>query len=442
MQDLWSALAAGQDWQGELSNVNKNGDLYWVSAVISPVKDEDGQTTHIIAIKEDITEKKNLQNQLRQAQKMEAIGQLAGGVSHDFNNILQTIIGFAGLMQMKLPTEDPLRSPLDNILAATDRASNLTRQLLAFSRKQVLHFQPVNLNETLRKMETFLRRIIGEDVEVEIILKEELLTANADSGQIEQLLMNLATNARDAMPRGGLFSIVAEKIVIDEQYIKAYGYGVPGEFVQMSVSDTGCGMDAGTVERIFEPFFSTKGPDKGSGLGLAIAYGIVKQHKGFINVYTELGKGTTFKVYLPLIAGQASQKTEMPTVQELIGGNETILLAEDETSIRQLNTMILTDFGYTVIEAKDGEEAIQQFNAFRDQVNLLLFDLVMPKKSGMEAYAEICKSGVNKKAIFISGYPTEVVRKNNLFKGDFEIVMKPISPQNLLKKVREVLDRD
>lgn len=441
-QELWTALRAGKDWQGEFCNRKKNGDIYWENAIISPIKTPEGVIRRFIAIKEDITEQKNLQNQLRQAQKMEAIGQLAGGVAHDFNNILQTIIGFSSLMQIKMGPDDPLRASLDQVLVATDRATDLTRRLLAFSRKQVLHRQPVNLADSLRQVGKFLERVIGEDVELKLQIKEEELTAFADGSQIEQLLMNLATNARDAMPGGGLLSILAERAVIDEDYIKAHGYGTPGAFVLITVADTGEGMDAAAVERIFEPFFTTKGPEKGTGLGLSIVYGIVKQHQGFINVYSEPGRGTTFRIYLPMSAESPAARVVPRPGAQMVGGQETILLAEDEATIRALSSQILSESGYTVIVAGDGEEAVRQYEAHRDRIQLLLFDLIMPKMSGKEAYDRICQSGGKVKAIFVSGYPHDVVKKSGLLDRDFELVMKPVSPQNLLRIVRTVLDRD
>jgi len=441
-QKLWSALRAGEDWQGEFCNRRKDGTLYWENAIISPIRDATGRTVRYIAIKEDITEQKNLQNQLRHAQKMEAIGQLAGGVAHDFNNILQTIIGFASIMQIKMDPADPLRGSLDQILAATDRATDLTRRLLAFSRKQVLQLQPVDLVDTLGQLEKFLSRILGEDLELELLVRDEALIVNADRGQVEQVLMNLATNARDAMPGGGLLSIRLERMAIDEEFVRTHGYGTTGAYALVSVSDSGCGMDSATLEHIFEPFFSTKGPEQGTGLGLAIVYGIVKQHQGFINVYSEPGRGTTFRIYLPLGAetNLVMESTLKPS--KPLGGEETILLAEDEETIRELTRSILTEFGYTVLAAADGEEAVRQYEAHRDRIQLLLFDLIMPKMSGKEAYDRICQSGGKVKAVFVSGYPQEVVKKSGLLDHDFELVMKPVSPQNLLRIVRTVLDRD
>ena len=337
----------------------------------------------------DITEQKRLEDQLRQAQKMEAVGQLTGGIAHDFNNILTAIMGYAGLMQMKMKEDDPFRVNIDQILASSERAAHLTQGLLAFSRKQVLNPKPVDINNIINTMVKLLKRVIGEDIELEMDLLQKPLTIMADSVQIEQALMNLAMNARDAMPKGGQLTIETKKIELDEEFIKAHGYGAPGTYALMSISDNGVGMDEKTREKIFEPFFTTKEAGKGTGLGLSMVYGIVKQHNGYINVYSEPGKGTTFRIYLPLIeAGQLSE--EKPEEHRLpVGGNETILLAEDDEAVRRFTVSVLHEFGYKVIEAVDGEEAITKFMENKDGIRLLILDVIMPRKSGKDAYDEI-----------------------------------------------------
>ena len=392
-------------------------------------------------LNQDISAQKNLEEQLRQAQKMEAIGQFAGGIAHDFNNILTAILGFSSLLQMKIPEHDPLRFNVDQVVVAAERAAGLTQSLLAFSRKQVLNLRPVSLNEVIKKVDKFVGRIIGEDIKLQFIFKEEDIVVNADSGQIEQVLLNLATNARDAMPQGGVFSIVTETVQIDQEYIDFYGFGALGYFARIAVSDSGIGMDAEIRKRIFDPFFTTKEVGKGTGLGLSIVYGIVQQHKGFINVYSEPGRGTTFSIYLPLGKAEQAVRAEQAETQIPVGGTETILLAEDDALVRDLSRTVLTDFGYTVLEATNGEEAVRVFLEHRDQVRLLLFDIVMPKKNGKEAYEEIRRAAGNVKVIFLSGYPAEVIGSTGLLEQGANLIMKPVHPQNLLRRIREELDR-
>jgi PAS domain S-box-containing protein len=386
-------------------------------------------------------EQARLLEQLRQSQKMEAIGLLAGGVAHDFNNMLTAIIGYGSVLQMKMADDDPLGPSVDKLLAVVDRAAGLTQSLLAFSRKQEINLQPVNLNDIIGKVEKFLARIIGEDIEFHTTFRGAPLIVTADSGQIEQVLMNLATNARDAMPHGGLLSIVTEATEMSDDYLKAHGYGEPGMYALVSVTDTGTGMDATTTKRIFEPFFTTKEPEKGTGLGLAVVYGIVKQHGGYINVYSEPGQGTTFRIYLPLLKGGEGGGTEPAPLPKPTGGMETILLAEDEDELRTLLKAVLTEYGYTVIEAEDGEDAVSRFIENRERIQLLLFDLIMPKKSGKDACDEIRKMGSDVRAIFVSGYPRDVLQGKGFLEEENDLIMKPVSPQNLLRKIREVLDR-
>jgi signal transduction histidine kinase/CheY-like chemotaxis protein len=377
---------------------------------------------------------------LRQAQKMESIGTLAGGVAHDFNNILSAITGYGHLTLMKMPKDDPVRLYVQNILEASERAAHLTKDLLLFSMKQVTDRKPVELNEVICKVEKFLRRIIGEDIECKTVLYDGPLMVFVDAHQIEQVLMNFATNARDAMPAGGTFTIAAEKTRLDDEFIAAYGYGRPGAYALVTVSDTGQGMDEETRQRVFEPFFTTKEVGKGTGLGLAVVYGIIKQHEGYINVYSELGKGTTFRIYLPEImsgAGEGEQETEEGPIPR---GTETILLAEDDASVRGLVKSTLEEFGYTVIAAVDGEEAVNKFLKNRNTIKLLLFDLVMPKKTGKEAYDEIRKVRPDIKVIFSSGYAPDIIRQRAGINDRITVAFKPLSPRNLLKKVRRVLD--
>jgi len=405
----------------------------------TPFRGSDGKLIGIVENFTDISERKKLEEQLIQAQKMEALGQLAGGIAHDFNNILTAIIGFGTLLKIKMRTDDPLRTNVTQILNASERAANLTQALLAFGRKQLINPEPVNLNEVIEALEKLLSRIIGEDIELSTVLTEEVITVMADKTQIEQILMNLSTNARDAMPNGGLLTIRTEVMQFDHEYIKAHGYGKTGPYALVSVEDTGEGMDVETRERIFEPFYTTKATGKGTGLGLSMVYGTIKQHDGYINAYSEPKKGTTFKIYLPLIKSKPEEEKseELSIVNR---GTETVLVAEDDPQVRDLIRSILEDFGYQVMGAEDGEEAMRVFNKNKDKIQLLILDVVMPKKNGKEVYDEIKKTRPDVKAIFTSGYNAEVIHRKGILEKGLGFITKPSSPQELLKKVREVLD--
>jgi PAS domain S-box-containing protein len=389
----------------------------------------------------EVTERKKLEEQLRQAQKMEAVGLLAGGIAHDFNNILSAIVGYGSILQAKLNSDDPLRENIDQILLAADRATEVTHSLLAFSRKQILHAKPVNLNTVMKRFEKLLTRLIGEDIEIRTNLTGQGVITMADTGQLEQVLLNLATNARDAMPRGGRLSLDTQLVELDDAFIQTHGYGDPGMFAVISVSDTGCGMGKETMEKIFEPFFTTKEVGKGTGLGLATAYGIIKQHKGYITVYSEPEKGTTFRIYLPAIKATeeviVAAAIEPPPSQ----GNETVLVAEDDGVLRKLFSTVLQEFGYIVILAEDGEDAINKFMDNKDKIQLAMLDMIMPRKSGKEVYDEITKIRPGIKTLFSSGYTADRIDKDSMLKEGFNFIMKPVSPKELLKKIREVLDQ-
>jgi PAS domain S-box-containing protein len=393
----------------------------------------------------DITDRKHaeqekikIEEQLFQAQKMEVVGQLAGGVAHDFNNILTAMIGYGHLLKMKLKEDDPLRIYPDHILSLSNKAANLTKSLLAFSRKQIIDPRPVDINEIIRSIDHMLSRIIGEDIRLQAILSEQDLIVMADPGQIEQVLMNLATNARDAMPKGGFLNIRTETISFDHLLIKEHGFGKEGGYALISVTDTGVGMDRETREKIFEPFFTTKEIGKGTGLGLAMVYGIIKQHEGYINVYSEPGRGTTFRIYLPLIQAQA-EEIKPEVIQSVERGTETVLLAEDETGVREFTKKMFEEYGYKVITAADGQEAIDAFKANKDRIQLVLLDVVMPNKSGREAYDEIKQIRPDIKVLFMSGYPANSIYKNEIVEKGFAYIEKPVSPTKLLRRIREVL---
>ncbi|HBG93708.1 MAG: hypothetical protein A3J81_03635 [Nitrospirae bacterium RIFOXYB2_FULL_43_5] len=391
-----------------------------------------------------------LEDQLRHSQKMEAIGTLTGGIAHDFNNILTAIMGYTGILQMKMGRDDPLRSNLDQILASSEKAAALVRRLLTFSRKQAISLEQVDLNELIKRVERLLSRIIGEDIELQTTLADNGLTVVADTLQVEQVLMNLAANARDAMPDGGLITIETGLVEFDDEYEKVHGYGKPGMYALIAVTDGGCGMDEGTRLRIFEPFFTTKEAGRGTGLGLSIVYGIIKQHNGYINCYSEPGKGTTFKVYLPIAAVNSGMRagisgSDAGITKLALAGTETVLVAEDEGEVRKLVKDILEEFGYQVIEAVDGEDAINKFMDNKDRIEVVFLDMIMPKMSGEEACEIIKKIKPEMKVLFSSGYPADFLSRRSITgitKGELNFIMKPILPTELLKKLRELLDKD
>ncbi|MEW6739883.1 MAG: PAS domain-containing hybrid sensor histidine kinase/response regulator [Nitrospirota bacterium] len=421
------------------THYDRDGNPIYVETRSFPMNDALGNVIAVIEIVDDITEKKRLEDQLRESQKMEAIGKLAGGIAHDFNNILTAIMGYGSLLQADIGKDSRLISRLEHILSSAGKAADLTRQLLAFSRKQIMSPKSVNLNDIIRDLEKLLTRLVSEDVEIKIMLSEKDLTIMADSGQMGQVVMNLATNARDAMPHGGQLTITTEIFRMAPGFIKEKGFGKRGRYACISVADTGEGLDERTKERIFEPFFTTKEVGKGTGLGLAVVYGIVSQHNGYIDVQSELGRGTTFKIYLPLTEKEIEEAE--PIISGPVGGTEMILLAEDDEIVRRLVKETLEGFGYRVIEAVDGEDAIAKFMEDKDEIRLLLFDVVMPKKSGKDAYENIKKIKPDVKVVFISGYTADIVHKKGIFEEKIPFLFKPVSPDEILRKTREVLDR-
>jgi PAS domain S-box-containing protein len=421
--------------------IHKDGSVRWVKNSPVPRYDESERLVAYDGMVADITERKRLESQLHQAQKMEAVGQLAGGIAHDFNNILSAILGYGSLLQMKIEENDPLRSYVDQIIASSHRAAHLTHSILAFSRKQIINLRPVDLNEIIGRVEKLLVRIIGEDIELKTGMNGADLLITADSGQIEQVLINLCTNARDAMPQGGFLMIETRLMECDELFVKAHPYAKPGIYAMVSVSDTGIGMDDGTKERIFEPFFTTKEVGKGTGLGLSIVYGIIKQHGGYINVYSESGKGTTFKIYLPILKSGIKETELMPSIPAARGA-ETVLMAEDDAAVRTIAREVFEQFGYTVIEARDGEDAVKKFLENKDKVHLVVLDVLMPKKNGKEAYEVIRKIRPDVKVIFTSGYTADILHKKGILEEGINFLSKPISTNDLIRKVREVLDTE
>lgn len=430
----------GQPCSSLHTHYDKEGKPMYIETKSFPMTDESGNVIKVIENLNDVTEKKKLQDQLIQAQKMESLGTLAGGIAHDFNNVLTAIMGFGHLLQMDIPKDAPQKMFIDEILSAGERAANLTQGLLVFSRKQIVTPRPVNLNGIIKDMEKMLKRLIREDIEFKTILAERDLTVMADAGQIEQVLINLVTNAKDAMPQGGVLTISTELVELDREYMKTHAVEKPGLYALISVADTGVGMSEETRQRIFEPFFTTKEVGKGTGLGLSIVYGIVKQHNGYINVYSELGTGTTFKIYLPLIEERVEGTGEKITAPPR-GGTETVLLADDEEAIRKVVKTVLEKAGYKVIEAVDGMDAVTKFIDNKGRIDILILDVIMPKKNGKDAYEDIKKIKPDIEAIFMSGYTANLIYEKGVLKEGINFIPKPVSANELLRKIREVLDK-
>jgi signal transduction histidine kinase len=424
------------------SSVNKEVEVLCGNTIYSLFFTYVNNSKYINVYGRDITEHKHLEAQLRHSQKMEAVGTLAGGIAHDFNNILSVIIGYGSMVMDKLDAASTSKEQMREVLIAADRAANLTKRLLVFSRKQVVDVKPVNINELILDLQKMLARIIMESIGITLDLADSPLIVPADAAQLEQVLINLASNAKDAMPEGGRLTISTGLEKFDDEYVAVYGYGKPGAYALITVTDTGQGMDAETQKKIFEPFFTTKGVGEGTGLGLAISCGIIKQHGGDIKVYSEPGQGTVFKIYLPLGEEAASpdRKAEA-AILPVKGGNETVLVAEDDASLRELTSIILESFGYTVISAEDGEDVITKFMENRGKISLVLLDMIMPKKNGKEAAETIRKVSPRIKILFASGYTMDIIKTSELAEAGFDFIHKPFQPTDLLIKVREVLDR-
>ncbi|MFN2367245.1 MAG: PAS domain S-box protein, partial [Desulfurivibrionaceae bacterium] len=403
--------------------------------------DTQGRPIGISSVGRDISEREKLEGQLRQAQKMEAVGTLAGGIAHDFNNILSVIMGYGEMVMERLPADSPARKDMREVLTAADRAENLTKRLLIFTRKEPVEVKLLDINGLIRDLRKMLERMISESIEFHLDLADQPLTVPADAGMIEQVLMNLVTNARDALPAGGRLTIATSLAIIDDGDVVADENARPGRYARITVSDTGHGMDAETRARIFEPFFTTKGVGEGTGLGLAISYGIIKQHDGYIKVYSEPGQGTEFNIYLPVNETGAAPGRETTFSASVRGGNETILVAEDDEALRELSGRVLESFGYKVIPAVDGEDALVKFKENRERISLLLLDMVMPKKNGKEVVEAIMKISPGTKVIFSSGYTMDVITHKELEEAGFAFIHKPYQAKELARKVRQALDR-
>lgn len=421
--------------------VRPDGEVRYVHDKAENIKYETGNTTRVIGTVQDITEQKKLEEQLHQSQKMEAIGKLAGGVAHDFNNMLTTIMGYTDIMLMQVDQESPLRGSMEEIKKASERAASLTNQLLAFSRKQMIQPIVLNINRALAEMDKMLRRLIGEDIDLATILEPELWKVKFDPGQMDQVVMNLAVNAKDAMPKGGKLTIETANVDLDEVYAHQHGIELkPGHFVVLAVSDTGVGIDEETQSRIFEPFFTTKEKGKGTGLGLSTVYGIVKQSGGYIWIYSEPDQGTTFKIYLPKTEEEIAFLAEDQMQPQNLAGSETILLAEDDTSARKLIRSSLQEYGYWVLEAQDGKEALQLIEHHKGPIHMLLTDVVMPGMSGRELAERLQPLQPKMKILYMSGYTDNAIVHHGVLESGMQFIQKPFTPKALVSKVRKVLD--
>ena len=421
--------------------LRKDGSVLHVRSTVAIVRDAEGKPLYNIGLMQDISERKQLEAQLIQAQKMESIGQLAGGIAHDFNNLLTIILGYGELAQADLPPDAPAAEALRSILDAGGRAATLTRQLLAFARRTVIEPAIVNLNDLILDMDRLLRRLIGEDIELVTLPTPDLGMVRADPGQIEQVLLNLVVNARDAMPRGGRLTIETGNVELDEHYTERHLGSATGPHVLLAITDTGTGMSPAVQQHLFEPFFTTKAPGTGTGLGLATCYGIVKQHGGSIWVYSEEGHGSTFKIYLPRVEGTVQPVTSTGVTPTLPRGSEMILLVEDEQGVRRLVREILSEHGYTVLEAPNGVEALALIERHPDlAIGLLITDVVMPQMGGREVANRLSAKLPGLRVLFMSGYTTSGIVRGGWLDPGIAFLQKPFTPAALLHKVRAILD--
>jgi len=445
---LWGTIKRGSVWTGHITNRKKDGSLYEADGTISPIHDIAGKLIGFVSARHDVTEQLRLESQLRQAQKMESVGRLAGGVAHDFNNLLTVIVGYSCTLQRQFTATDPRLGSINEIRKAGERAATLTQQLLAFSRQQIIQPKPIDLNTLISDIEQMLRRLVGEDIELITVLAPSLALVMADADQMNQVLMNLAANSRDAMPRGGRLTLSTANIQRPEKF-SGDGSEPSGPAVLLTVSDTGIGMDEPTRQHIFEPFFTTKVLGRGTGLGLSTVYGILQQNKGWIEVQSELGRGTTFKIYLPRIdpsipADETIQETasamaEEKLEEELGIGSATILVAEDDDMIRGLVQTVLAKKGYTVLSARDPREAIRIHQQYSGPIDLLLTDMVMPHMNGRELAEHLAPDRPQMRVLFMSGYIEDATRHQGALTPGTDLLKKPFSPTALLREVYRVL---
>ncbi len=449
-KDMWQCILAGNVWRGELVNRRKDKSLYTEYMTLTPVHDEHGEVTHFVAVKQDITSQKLLEEQLLQSQKLEGIGQLAGGVAHDYNNILNVVVGYGELLRRKVAKDDPSRQPLDAIVSAARRGADLTRQLLAFARKEIVSPRVVNMNSAVDSIRNMLQRIIGENIRLVFIPGKDLWNMMMDATQFDQILVNLATNSRDAIKDIGDITIRTGNVHVTDGYAKdlsdpegrEFVRGLSdiasGEYVKLTFEDNGKGMDAETLKRIFEPFFTTKPKGHGTGLGLSTVYGIVKQNAGAINAASEFGKGSSFCIYLPRFVGDAPEPDEeLP--DESLKGTETILVVEDQADLLNLAKTSLEEYGYNVMTSLDPADAELLSEAYAGEIHLLLSDIIMPKLGGRELSRRITEGRPGMRTLYMSGYGSKAFDSDNGPEKEYEFIQKPFSLQELARKIREVL---
>lgn len=439
-KDLWGKITSGKTWESRMVNKRKDGTLYTEEATISPVRDPQGGIVNYVAVKRDITEQLKLESRFRQSQKMETVGLLAGGVAHDFNNILAAIMCNAGFLAKDLAPEDPRQKDVKEILAASERAASLTHQLLAFSRRQIMATRVTDINGLMVGMVRMLGRVIGEMVMLAVKLNPSPCTADVDPGQIEQVIMNLALNARDALPGGGVITLETEIINPPSEFFDSHPDLPKGPLVCLKVGDTGCGMSEEIKRQLFEPFFTTKERGKGTGLGLSTVFGIVKQSRGEITVESEPGKGSVFTVYLPFKETPVQDKEKGKVSEPQINGHETVLLVEDEESLRRLGARILSSGGYKVLVAADGQEALKLMEERGKPVDLLMSDVVLPGMSGRELGLELARRSLIGRALYMSGYTDDAIVKHGVLEPGIAFIYKPFTVDAALLKLREVLD--
>ena len=438
-ESLWRSLRSGQVWRGRLQNRRKDGGIYICDMTITPTRNENGEIINFLGVQRDVTRELQMEEQYLQAQKMESIGRLAGGIAHDFNNIMTAVLGFGSMVLDQLPDNHPLRHAVEQIVSAGERATNLTRQLLTFSRKQMMEVRVLDLNAVINDMNQLLRRALGEDVELILGLSEDAGSVRADAGLLQQVVMNLAINARDAMPRGGRLGVQTSQAVLNEQFCRSRIDVKPGDYVLLSVKDTGCGMPPEVLQHVFEPFFTTKPKGKGTGLGLATVYGIVRQCNGHIEIESVVNQGTEIKVWLPRVE-PISDTLHVELEDRVQRGSETILVVEDEPIVRDLTIRILKSLGYRVLDAANGREALDLIAKYTQPIHLVLTDVVMPQMGGPELAEKLAEIKPKVRILFTSGFTESAVIERGVALGKLQLVQKPYTREVLAQRVRQILD--
>jgi len=442
--NMWDTLTGGNTFHGRMINKRKDGSKYTEDATISPVRELAGNIVNYVAVKRDVTAQIQLEDQFAQAQKMESVGRLAGGVAHDFNNKLAIVNGYAEMALDMIDPSDPLRETIQEIHTAGKQSAGIVRQLLAFARKQTISPMQLDLNDTISSMLKMLQRLIGENIDLTWHPGRNLWQVKIDPSQVDQIMANLAVNARDAIEDVGKLIIETENVVVDEDHCWQYSYFVPGRYVMLAVSDNGCGMEKQVQDNLFEPFFTTKGVGKGTGLGLSTIYGIVKQNNGFINVYSEPGQGTTFKIYLP--PNEEQESGSSPHLKEspkrIPTGSETVLLVEDEPAILKMGRGMLEKLGYKVLTAEKPEDALRLAEEYEDKIHILITDVVMPGMNGRDLAAKVSISSPAIKTLYMSGYTADVIAHHGVLDEGVYFIQKPFSMQDLAVKVREALEQE